>query len=84
MASLAITVGALTASITATDLKAAEVLNRYADSIGATGTNQQRANAVITSLVQYMVKEGRRHLGAKTMDDAAIAIQAELEAMGWD
>lgn len=61
MASLTLSVGALTASFSASDANAAAVLNAYADAIGAEGTNQQRANAVLASLVRHMQEVAQEH-----------------------
>jgi len=47
MATLTLTIGALTATVSADNTKASNLLNAYAKAIGATGKNQQKANAVI-------------------------------------
>lgn len=57
--------GALTSEKSFTnDVKAQEILGRYADSIGATGTNKQRMDQVLEHLI-YLVQ-----LGAKEYDRA--------------
>jgi hypothetical protein len=83
MASLTITVGALNASVAATDQKATALLEQYAASIGATGTAQQRLNAVVASLASHMRDNGVRHRHNVATAEAAAAIQAEIDALTW-
>ncbi len=84
MASLAITIGALSRSKSATDAKATALVNDYADSIGATGTNAQRADAVLDALVRHMQEQARRYRrNAQTMS-ALATIESELNGLVWE
>lgn len=83
MASLTITVGPLTSKIDADNTKANALLTQYAAAIGADGTNQEKLDAVVRSLVAHMRYEGRRHRHNRAAVDAAAAIQAEIDGLDW-
>jgi ABC-type transporter Mla subunit MlaD len=84
MASLTLTIGALDENISADNAKASDVLTKYAAAIGATGTNAEKAQAVLRALVQHMVQEGRRHHSNTAMSAAAAAVQGEVNALTWE
>lgn len=54
MASLTLTIGQLNASVEANNAKATAMLLAYADAISADGTNQEKADAVVRSLVDHI------------------------------
>jgi hypothetical protein len=83
MASLTLTIGALDENISADNAKASDVLTKYAAAIGASGTNAEKAQAVLRSLVLHMVQEGRRHHSNTAMSNAAAAVQTEVDAIAW-
>jgi hypothetical protein len=84
MASLTIQIAALSRSKNATDAKATALVNDYADSIGATGTGAQRADAVLDALVRHMQEQARRHRrNAQTMS-ALATIESELNGLVWE
>jgi hypothetical protein len=84
MASLAITIGALSRSKSATDAKATALVNDYANSIGATGTNAQRADLVLEALVRHMQEQARRHRRNTQTVTALAAIESELNGLAWE
>lgn len=84
MASITIVVGALTATVTTTDAKANAILTQYGNSIGASGTNQQKLNQVMAGLVKHMQQQGRQHRGYLLQQEAMTAAQAEMDALWWD
>ena len=83
MASLTITIGALTATVSADNTKASNLLNAYANAIGATGTNQQKANQVVRALVDHMRYEAHRQRSNETITTAISGIQGELGELSW-
>lgn len=84
MASLTLTIGTLTATYTATNAKAQNVLLRYAAAIGADGTNQEKADAVVNALVRHMIEEGKRDHRNAAMATAAATVQAEIDELTWE
>lgn len=84
MASLTLTIGALSASISADNTKASNLLTQYATAIGASGTNQQKADAVVLALVRHMQEEARRIRGNTAMAEAVTAIETELGGLTWE
>jgi hypothetical protein len=76
VASLTITIGALTGTLTATDAKATEVVGNYADAIGATGTNQERLQAVLRELAQHMVTVGSAYVELASVSEARESARA--------
>ena len=84
MASLTLTIGAITGSVTATDAKASALVNQYADAIGATGTNTQRANAVVRALVRHMQDQAQRQRANVLKEEAIVAAQTELDGLTWE
>jgi hypothetical protein len=83
MANLTITIGALNASVSADNAKASALLSQYAEAIGAHGTNQQRADAVVQSLVRHMQHEARRHRSNQAQAEGIAAAQQEIDGLGW-
>lgn len=83
MASLVLTIGALTATVSADNAKAANLLSAYADAIGATGTNQQKADAVLVALAQHMRQEAHRHRNNVTVAQAMADLVTELASVEW-
>jgi hypothetical protein len=83
MASLVLTIGQITGSVTAADAKAAALLNQYADAIGATGTNAQKADAVVRALVRHMQDQAQRQRGNTLRAEAIAAAQTELDGLTW-
>jgi hypothetical protein len=84
MANLTITIGALTGTASGPDGKAAALLSAYADSIGATGTNKQRADAVAAALVRHMQAQAQIHRANVVKAEAAAAAQTELDSLTWE
>jgi len=84
MATLTLTIGALTATVSADNTKASNLLNAYAKAIGATGTNQQKANAVIASLVQHMREQAHRERKNEATGEAITGIATELATLTWE
>ena len=84
MASLTMTIGPLTATVSADNTKAANLLNAYADAVGATGTNQQKADTVLASLVQHMRQEAHRHRNNVVIEQAMTDLQGELAELEWE
>jgi phage-related tail protein len=84
MASLSITTGPLTRSKSAADAKANALLADYADSLGATGTNAQRIDAVLVGLVRHMQEQARRHRRNTQTVTALAAIESELNGLAWE
>lgn len=84
MASLTLTIGALSASVSADNTKASNLLNAYADAIGANGTNQQRANAVVAALVRHMRDQAHRQRTNEITSQAVADIAAELAVLAWE
>jgi hypothetical protein len=84
MASLTLTIGALTASVSADNTKAPNLLNAYADAIGATGTNQQKANTVVESLVRHMREHAHMVRKNEVTVQAIASIASELSALSWE
>lgn len=84
MASLTLTIGALTAQVTATDAKANAILAQYAASIGATGTNQAKANAVVLALVRHMQDQVQQYRGRVVQADATAAAEEEIAGLTWE
>jgi membrane-bound ClpP family serine protease len=84
MASLTIAIGAFSRSKTGNDdTKATNLFNDFAASIGATGTNAQRADAVLNALVVYMQEQAQRHRRNTQTVTALAQIQSELDALTW-
>jgi hypothetical protein len=84
MASLTLTIGALTASVSADNTKASNLLNAYADAIGATGTNQQKADAVIASLARHMRELAHMRRKNEATVQTLAGIANELSALSWE
>lgn len=84
MASLTLTIGTLTASVSANNTKASNLLNAFADAIGATGTNQQKADAALAALVLHMQEQAKRQRTNTIMAQAAATAQAEIDALNWE
>lgn len=84
MASLTLTIGQLTATVSANNTKASNLLNAYADAIGATGTNQEKADAVVRALVQHMREQAHRQRHNEATIQAITDIANELAALSWD
>lgn len=84
MASLTLQVGPVTASFSAADAAATTVLLEYAAAIGATGSNQQKAAAVVQSLVAHMVDQARQHKQRAAIAQAMAAAQPKIESVGWE
>jgi len=84
VASLTISIGALTGTISASNTKAGGILTQYAASIGATGTNQEKADAVVLALVRHMQQEGQHYRRNEAMKAAVVAAQAEIDALTWE
>lgn len=83
MASLILTIGQLTATVTANNAKASALLEQYAASLGATGTNQQKADAVVRGLVQHMREQAQRQRANVAQIEAMATIQTEMDALDW-
>jgi hypothetical protein len=84
MASLTITIGALSRSKSADDTKATNLLNEYASAIGAQGTNAQKADAVLVGLVRHMQEVAQRSRNNEQTTAALAAIKAEIDALKWE
>lgn len=84
MASLTIEIGQLTASVVADNTKATNLLTQYAAAIGASGTNQQKADAVVLALVRHMQAEARRHRNNTATAEAMAVIQEEISGLAWE
>lgn len=84
MASLTLTIGTLTSTISADNQKAATLVSRYADAIGATGTSQQRLDTVLAEVVRHMQFEARRHHENAAKAAVFAAITSELQALTWE
>lgn len=84
MAQLTITIGQLVASVSANNTKASNLLSAYADAIGATGTNQEKAKAVLTSLVDHMHQEAQRHASNVAVTTALADVSATLTESKWE
>ena len=84
MASLTLTIGALTATVSAGNAKASDILTQYAASIGASGTNQEKAYAVVRSLVRHMQQQGQRHRSNEAAAAAIATAQTEIDALVWE
>lgn len=84
MASLVLTIGALSASISADNSKASNLLTQYANAIGATGTNQQKADAVVLALVRHMQQEAQRQRYNQGVGDAVAELQTEIDGLVWE
>lgn len=84
MASLNITIGTLNESLHANNTKASNLLNAYAASIGATGTNQEIAQAVLVALVRHMQQEAKRQRRNAETVAALAEIESELDALKWE
>ena len=83
MASLTLTVGALTATVSASNTKAANLLTQYADAIGASGTNQDKADAVVVALGRHMTEVAQRQRTNAAKSEALVNLQAEIDALAW-
>ena len=82
MASLTLVVGAINASVVASNANASSVLLEYADAIGADGTAQEKAEAVVRALVRHMAEEGGEY---KRRTAAAAARYAPENQVGaWE
>lgn len=79
MATLALVVGPVSASISASNAQAATILNAYADAIGATGTDQERANAVVQHLARVIVNTAR----GQKQEQARLAAKAKIDLIDW-
>ena len=84
MASLTMTIGQLTATVNASDAKATALVAQYAAAIGATGTQQQRANAVMQALVRHMQQQAQQQRVIVAQAEAIATAQAEIDGMTWD
>lgn len=84
MASLTLTIGQLTATVNASDAKAAALVTQYAAAIGATGTQQQRANAVVQALVRHMQQQAQQQRVNVAQAQALVDAQPDLDGLTWD
>jgi hypothetical protein len=84
MASLTITIGTLSAGVSAANTKASNLLNGYAAAIGATGTNQEKANAVVRALVDHMQEQARRQRRNEQTTTSLAAIEGEINELAWE
>lgn len=83
MAALIISVGSLSATINASNDKAAALLAQYAGAIGAQGTDQEKLDACVAALVLHMQEQGRRQRSNTLQAEAVAAAQAEIEGLEW-
>lgn len=83
MASLNITIGAVSATIEETNTRANKMLTTYSEAIGASGTNNEKALQVLKSLVRHMIDTNRRYRTTQAQVEAAAALQAELDDLYW-
>lgn len=83
MASLTLQVGTISASVNVADATATPVLLAYADAIGAGGTNQEKANAVVQALAQHITETARRQKWKETQVNASAAAQPDIDALKW-
>lgn len=83
MASLTIQVGALSQSISGNNALAANLLIAYAGSIGAEGTNEEKAQAILAALVKHMKTEGHKWQRDQKISDAMAELQMTIEETGW-
>lgn len=74
----------MTGSISANNTKASNLLTQYAAAIGAEGTNQQKADAVVLSLVRHMQQQAQRHRSNEAAGEAIATAQAEIDALTWE
>ena len=84
MANLTLTIGALSASVTADNAKASSLLTQYAAAIGAEGTNQEKADAVVRALVKHMQEQARRQRSNTATVEALAEIEAEIAVLVWE
>jgi hypothetical protein len=84
MASLTMTIGALSSTVSADNTKATNLVTQYAAAIGAVGTNQQKLDAVVLALVKHMQREARLKRYNTATTDAAAAIQTEIDGLTWE
>jgi hypothetical protein len=85
MATLTLTIGALTSTVTTTNTKAQILLTEFVSATGGPveGTAQQQADHVMSQLKKYLVdraKEGKRNT-LRVASDAAN--EAEIGALDW-
>jgi uncharacterized tellurite resistance protein B-like protein len=85
MASLTLTVGALTSTVTSGDAMATELLDLYAQALGvpANLTNQQRLNFVRDALVAHIRNTARQRRIYNEERPAQIAGQAAAALLDW-
>jgi hypothetical protein len=83
MASLTLTIGTLTVAVSETNTRATAMLQAYADSIGASGTNQQKAEKVLLSLVRHMREQAHRHRRNAAASAANESLATELGDLYW-
>jgi hypothetical protein len=84
MATLTITIGPISGTVTTTNAKATAIVTQYAAAIGAVGTDEQKLNQVVLALAKHMQQQGRQHRKVKLHTDALAAAQAEMDALWWD
>lgn len=83
MATLTLAIGSLTATVSATNTKATNLLTAYAAAIGASGTNQEKADAVVAALVTHMRQEAHRHRNNAVVAQAMTDLADELADLEW-
>lgn len=84
MASLTLTIGALSASKSASNAKASALTEEYADALGATGTNQERLDAVVLGLVRHMQQQAQAYRARAAQTEAMTAAAAEIAGLLWE
>lgn len=84
MASLTLTIGPISGTISANNTKAANIVTQYAAAIGAEGTDTQKLNAVVLELARHMQNVGQRQRLNAAKVEAMATIQAEIDALKWE
>lgn len=84
MASLTLTIGPISGTISANNAKATNIVTQYAAAIGAEGTDVQKLNAVVLELARHMQHVGQRQRQNTARVEAMATIQAEIDGMTWE
>lgn len=84
MASLVLTIGPFSGSVSTTNAKASAIVTQYAEAIGASGTDEQKLDQVVLALAKHMQEQGRSHRKVALRVEALVAAQAEMDALWWD
>lgn len=84
MASLTLSVGPLSVSLTASDAAATELLNNYLstlEDVAPDATNQEKAQAVLRSLAQYMRQRAQQGVDLDENTEARTRAAARIAAL---